>query len=31
MKVDGDINIVSSTFLCLDTNPPDPLNYKTNK
>ena len=28
MKVDGERKIVTSTFLCLDINPPDPLKLK---
>lgn len=28
MKVDGEKKIVTSTFLCLDINPPDPLRLK---
>lgn len=33
MKVDGDEKIVTSTFLCLDPNPPDhlKLKYQTNR
>lgn len=33
MKVDGERKIVTSTFLCLDIYPPDPLKLKgqTNK
>lgn len=28
MKVDGEKKIVTSTFLCLDINPPGPLKLK---